>query len=225
MPATKRLFILRHAKSSWDDPGLDDHERPLAPRGQRACKVMAEHLRTNAIEPELVLCSSARRTRETLEGVAPAGEHVVESELYSASTGDLVERLRRVPDEVGSVMLIGHNPSVQMLALRLARREGDTPERAALERKFPTGALATLTFECGWNELGPGSARLVGVPDPEGDQPELWSRRNSSRAPRLDSGSLRLPHFGDCTHEGQPERHGHSPINRFASPTSRSNSS
>ena len=167
MPQVKRLFILRHAKSSWDDPGLDDHERPLAPRGQRACKVMAEHLRANAIEPELVLCSSARRTRETLEGVAPAGEHVIEAELYSASTGDLVERLRRVPANVGSVMLIGHNPSVQMLALRLARRDGDAAERAALERKFPTGALATLTFDCDWSELGPGCARLAAFLTPK----------------------------------------------------------
>jgi len=160
MPPVKRLFILRHAKSSWDDPGLDDHERPLAPRGQRACKVMAEYLRTNAIEPELVLCSSSRRTRETLAGIAPTGKHVIESELYSASPGDLVDRLHRVPDKVGSVMLIGHNPSMQMLALRLARRDGDAAVREALARKFPTGALATLTFECGWSELGPGSARL-----------------------------------------------------------------
>jgi phosphohistidine phosphatase len=161
MSETKRLFILRHAKSSWDDPGLDDHERPLAPRGQRACKVMGEYLRTNAIEPELVLCSSSRRTRETLEGVAPTGKRVIEAALYSATTGDLVDRLRRVPDDVGSVMLIGHNPSVQMLAMRLARREADAGERASLERKFPTGALATLTFECGWSELGPGRARLA----------------------------------------------------------------
>ena len=161
MRQTKQLFVLRHAKSSWDNPGLDDHERPLAPRGQRACKVMAEHLRTNAIEPELVLCSSARRTRETLEGVAPSGQRVIESELYSASAADLVDRLRRVPDDVASVMLIGHNPAVQMLVLRLARREaGAADDRAAVERKFPTGALATLTFDCGWSELAPGSARL-----------------------------------------------------------------
>jgi len=167
MPQTKRLFILRHAKSSWDDPGLDDHERPLAPRGQRACKVMAEHLRTNEIEPDLVLCSSARRTRETLESVAPGGEHLIESELYSASPGELLDRLRRVPDGVDSVMLIGHNPSVQMLALRLARRDDNPGERATLERKFPTGALATLTFDCGWSELGPGSARLAAFLTPK----------------------------------------------------------
>ena len=161
MPATRKLFVLRHAKSSWDNPGLDDHERPLAPRGQRACAVMAEHIRANAIEPELVLCSSSRRTRETLEGVAPAGQRVIEPELYSATAGDLVDRLRRVPDDIASVMLIGHNSAVQMLILRLARRDADAADdRASVERKFPTGALATLTFDCGWSELGAGSARL-----------------------------------------------------------------
>jgi len=169
MPPAKRLFILRHTKSSWDDPGLEDHERPLASRGVRACQVIAEHLRTNSIEPELVLCSSARRTRETLEGIAPTGKRVIESELYSATTGDLVDRLHQVPDDVGSVMLIGHNPALQMLVLRLARRDPEAADtRAVVERKFPTGALATLTFECGWSELGPGSARLVGFLTPKG---------------------------------------------------------
>jgi phosphohistidine phosphatase len=168
MPATRQLFVLRHAKSSWDNPGLDDHERPLAPRGQRACTVMAEHLRAHAIRPELVLCSTARRTRETLAGVAPAGEHVIESELYSATPGDLVERLHRVAADVRSAMLIGHNPSMQMLVLRLARREADAAEdRAAIERKFPTGALATLTFECDWSELAPASARLIAFTTPK----------------------------------------------------------
>jgi phosphohistidine phosphatase len=162
MPGTKRLFVLRHAKSSWDDPGLDDHERPLAPRGRRACAGMAEHIRTAGIAPDVVLCSTARRTRETLEGVDPPGERLIEDALYSASAQDLLDRLHRLPDDVGSVMLIGHNPAVQMLVLRLARRDDEQQSgRAAVERKFPTGALAALTFECDWEELGPGSARLA----------------------------------------------------------------
>jgi phosphohistidine phosphatase len=168
MAQIKQLFVLRHAKSSWDNPGLEDHERPLAPRGQRACAVMAEHLRTNAIKPELVLCSGARRTRETLEAVAPTGEHAIEPQLYSASAEDVLERLRRLPDDLGSVMVIGHNPTMQMLVLRLARRDGDGVDRSAVERKFPTGALATLTFECGWHELAAGSARLAEFLTPKG---------------------------------------------------------
>ena len=225
MSGTKRLYVLRHAKSSWDDPGLDDHERPLAPRGRRACAGMAEHIRTAGIAPDLVLCSTARRTRETLEGVDPPGKRLIEAELYSASTQDLVDRLHRLSDDVSSAMLIGHNPSMQMLVLRLARRGDDGPERAAVERKFPTGALGTLTFQCGWSELESGERAPDSVPRAEGARREVWSRRSSSRAPRLDSGSLRLPHFGDCTHDGQPDLHRHSPIRRWASPTSRSNSS
>jgi phosphohistidine phosphatase len=93
---------------------------------------------------------------------------VIESELYSATVAALVERLRRLPDDVGSVMLIGHNPAVQMLVLRLARRDPDAAGvRGAVERKFPTGALATLTFECAWRELGPGSARLAAFLTPK----------------------------------------------------------
>src|SRR5690242_6830920 len=82
MPAARKLFVLRHAKSSWDDPSVNDHERPLAPRGQRATKLLANHVRSHEIQPQLVLCSSARRTRETLDGVAPGGEVLIEPQLY-----------------------------------------------------------------------------------------------------------------------------------------------
>ncbi|HUE27036.1 MAG TPA: histidine phosphatase family protein [Solirubrobacteraceae bacterium] len=167
--ATKKLFVLRHAKSSWDDPGLDDHERPLAPRGRQAASLIAEHLRTNGTEPELVLCSSSRRTQETLEGVKPGGEWLIEPELYAASTSGVIERLHRVPEETGSVMLIGHNPVMQTLVLRLASGSGaaEGSELSEVQRKFPTAALATLTFECGWSELGPGAASLAAFVRPK----------------------------------------------------------
>jgi phosphohistidine phosphatase len=164
MLATKQLFVLRHAKSSWDNPGLDDHERPLASRGQRAVAVLSEHLRDIDIRPDLVLCSTSRRTRETLEGVAPAGEVLIERELYAASAGDVVERLRRLPDETDSVMVIGHNPALQIIVLRLVANGDPVPDGsdlAEVKQKFPTGALATLTFECSWSELGPGCAELA----------------------------------------------------------------
>jgi phosphohistidine phosphatase len=164
--ATKHLFVLRHAKSSWDNPGLDDHERPLAPRGRRAVKAIAEHLRANGIEPALVLCSSSRRTRETLEGIDPGGRQLIEPELYAASTSTMIERLKRLPDDVDSVLLIGHNPAVQTLVLRLAAGDAG-PDLSEVQRKFPTAALATLTLECAWNELGPGRARLVAFVRPK----------------------------------------------------------
>jgi phosphohistidine phosphatase len=157
----KTLYLLRHAKSSWDDPGLTDHDRPLAPRGRRATKLLAQHLRRDGIAPELVLCSSARRARETFEGIAPAlgdeAEVHFESELYGATEHDLLERLRAVPDEIESVLLIGHNPAIQALALTLAAA-GDELEKIA--RKYATGALATLAFARSWHELGAASAAL-----------------------------------------------------------------
>ncbi len=169
MTKHRQLFVLRHAKSSWDDPGLDDHERPLAPRGHRTTKLLAEHLRTAGVEPEQVLCSSARRTRETLSGVDPTGERLVERQLYSASVDDLITRLRQVPAGISSVMLVGHNPAMQMLVLRLTGANGNGRAYASappdgdlgeLQRKFPTGALATVEFDCDWSALAPGCARL-----------------------------------------------------------------
>jgi phosphohistidine phosphatase len=160
----KRLFLLRHAKSSWEDEDLPDHDRPLAPRGRKAATRMAKHLRDEGISPSLVLCSSARRTRETLERVEPGGDVRVERELYGASASELLERLRRVPDETQSVMLIGHNPAVQELVLELA---ADGDRLADVERKFPTCALATLSLRGTWGELAAGAAELVAFVRPK----------------------------------------------------------
>jgi phosphohistidine phosphatase len=165
----KRLYLLRHAKSSWDDPTLADHDRPLAARGRRAAKVMGEHLRREGIAPELVLCSSSERTRQTLTLIAPGlGESAdaqVKPELYAASAADLLEALHEVPAEVESVMVIGHNPAIQDLALSLA---GDGPEVARVRSKFPTAALATLEFRASWRELARASAELVSYVKPKG---------------------------------------------------------
>jgi phosphohistidine phosphatase len=168
MPATRHLFLLRHAKSSWNEPGLEDHERPLAPRGRSAVKLLAEHVRSKGIQPEQVLVSSSRRTRETLDGVGPGGEVLIEPELYGATANGLLDRLRRVPDDTGSVMLIGHNPATQALVLELADASSSDPallESAAL--KFPTGALATLELRCPWSELHPRCAALTALVRPK----------------------------------------------------------
>lgn len=158
MAETKRLFLLRHAKSSWDNPALSDHARPLAARGRKASRKMARQIRQSKIRPALVFCSSAARARETLERVGPSGEIRIEDRLYAASARELLERLRDVPETVDSVMLIGHSPGIEDLALDLADRSA---LRAAVEEKFPTAALATLTFESRWRELQPGCAKLT----------------------------------------------------------------
>jgi phosphohistidine phosphatase len=158
----KTLFLLRHAQSSWDDPNLADHDRPLAPRGRRASRLIAAYLQERRITPALVLCSSSARTRETLARISPglAGEVEIEIEqdLYGASGGDLLARLGKVSDSVESLMLIGHAPAIPELVRRLAGR-GPGSER--LGGKFPTAALATVSFEGSWQELAPGAAELV----------------------------------------------------------------
>jgi phosphohistidine phosphatase len=163
----KRLYLLRHAKSSWGDPGLDDRDRPLTGRGRRAAKAIARYLREQDIAPELVLCSPARRARETLERLEPAleGRAVrVEPGLYGASSGELLEHLRGVGDAVGSVMLIGHNPGLQRLALELAR---PAPALHELGAKYPTAGLATLVLQGPtWRDLDRGTAELAGFVRP-----------------------------------------------------------
>ena len=152
----KHLSLLRHAKSSWKHPELPDHDRPLAGRGRRAAKAMAKHIRAEGIAPELVLCSTARRARDTLERIEPAlGRRSVkvERELYGAGVRQLLDRVRRVPSSVESVLLIGHNPGMQDLAAALTGFDG----------KFPTAALATIALPA-WDELE--DAELVAFTKP-----------------------------------------------------------
>ena len=156
------LYLLRHAKSSWADDSLPDLERPLAPRGRRAAKRLAQHFREKGMHPELVLCSPALRTRQTLEllepGLGAIEDVLVEDDLYGAGADQLLHRLRRIPSDVRSALLIGHNPGVQDLAVLLVRG-GDAREQ--LGAHFPTAALATLAIPGVWAKLGRGGAQLV----------------------------------------------------------------
>lgn len=167
--ALPTLHLLRHAKSDWDDPSLPDHERPLAKRGRKAAKRIAQHLQETAFGPELVLCSTAVRTRETLERIEPAlpaGARVeLEAELYGARAGELLEAARRVPEDIGEALLIGHNPAIQELALGLLP-PGSSPDRERIEQKLPTAALVTLEVEGEWASLAPGAAVLSGFVTP-----------------------------------------------------------
>lgn len=162
MTETRRLLLLRHAKSSWDDLSLADHDRPLAARGRKAAKLIGAYLRREQIRTSLVLCSSALRARETLDLIRPSGDIRIERELYGASADQLLERLHRVPDKLDAVMLIGHNPAIQDLTLALV---GDAGE--PVTRKFPTGALATLTFSVPWGALEPRRAELAAFVTPK----------------------------------------------------------
>jgi phosphohistidine phosphatase len=161
----RALYLLRHAKSSWDDPSVGDHDRPLAPRGRQAAARIARHVHADGIRPALVLCSSARRAVETLEPIAAAYEGGldvrIEGALYGADAPELLARVRRVPPEVASVLVVGHNPGMQDLVLRLAG-DGDAGAMAQAREKFPTGALATLDVgDDRWDGLAPGRAFLA----------------------------------------------------------------
>lgn len=165
MRSTRHLYLLRHAKSSWDEPTQPDHDRPLAERGHQAVAVLARYVEEARIEPDLVLCSSARRTRETLEGVMPGRPAIVERELYVAGHDQLLQRLRLVEPKIRSVMVVGHNPALQMLTLYLAGREGVSRPAGSegldeIKRKLPTGALVTLGFNSDWSQLARGAAEL-----------------------------------------------------------------
>ena len=160
---TRRLTLLRHAKSSWDDANLSDHERPLNARGREALKPLRRQIEDRGSLPDLVLCSSAVRTVETLDGfrsALPATATVeVDEDLYGADVDDLLARVRAAPDTAGHVMLVGHNPGIEDLAMLLTG-DGERAARAAMTSKFPTAAMAVLRFDGSWRDLQPGAAYL-----------------------------------------------------------------
>jgi phosphohistidine phosphatase len=163
----RRLHLLRHAKSSWEDPQLADHDRPLAPRGVRAGKRLRRFLGFHELHPTLILCSPATRARQTLELVLPAlGSPVVavEPRLYRASADELLTRLRELPDGIVEAMLVGHNPGLHELALTLVDENGH-PE---LIEKLPTGALVTLDLPVApWAATTAGTAALASFVRPQ----------------------------------------------------------
>ncbi len=166
----KTLLLFRHAKSSWDSPGLKDHDRPLAKRGWRAAPMMATRLAELDLPPDRVLCSTALRTRQTFDCLADVFETPppvrFERELYAADPATLLEHLHRLDDAVDSAMLIGHNPGLEELAEFLAG-SGDADALARMRTKFPTAAVAHLEFEVGhWSEIKAGAGRLVSFARP-----------------------------------------------------------
>lgn len=168
----KSLFLLRHAKSSWKEPGLGDIERPLNRRGIGACATMAAYMAGRAIAPELVLCSAARRARETLDLLIghwgrPVPARYPEA-LYLAAPETLLDEIRGVDDGVGALLVLGHNPGLAALARELAG-SGSEADLAGLKGKFPTAALASFEFACeNWNEIAPGAGRLIAYTTPKG---------------------------------------------------------
>jgi phosphohistidine phosphatase len=161
----KTLTLLRHAKAEEGSPGQDDHDRALRPRGHRAAVLVG--IETVGSVPDLVLCSTARRTRETLAGLVEswgqAPSVLYERELYLATPETLLKQLTRLATDTRSVWLIGHNPGLHELAVSLL---GNTIGDAALHMRFPTAARAVFTLQS-WHE--PGSARFAAFVIPGGE--------------------------------------------------------
>ncbi len=160
----RRLHLLRHAKSSWDEPMLADRDRPLAPRGRKATRRLARWLAEHDVRPDVVVCSPAVRARETVDGIVPAldvARVFVDERLYHATAPALLGRARELPSGASEAMLVGHNPGLAELCLLLAR-PGEL--RGRIEAKLPTGALVSLEADVDeWADLAPGCAEIVGL--------------------------------------------------------------
>ena len=164
-----QLLLLRHAKSSRDDPDLDDRDRPLSARGRRDAAAMREMMRDLGLVPDLVLVSPSRRTLETLEALEPWDEApLVESveALYLAGAAQLLAVLHEVAETVRSVLLVGHNPGLHELAVALAGPAGTEAPLRRLRTKFPTAALAEFTVFGLWSDIGHGTAPLARLVTP-----------------------------------------------------------
>ncbi|MGE5292402.1 MAG: SixA phosphatase family protein [Micromonosporaceae bacterium] len=162
----RRLILVRHAKSAW--PDVPDHERPLAPRGRRQAPLAGAWLRNAGYVPDLVLCSTARRARETWRlisdelGTSP--QVTYEGQVYGADMASLLQLVQQAPETVSKLLIVGHDPGIRDLAVTLADegssgRAGDALERVGV--KFPTGAVAVLAVPGAWPDLGAGAARLT----------------------------------------------------------------
>ncbi|CAN5363379.1 histidine phosphatase family protein [soil metagenome] len=166
-----RLMLLRHAKSSWTDPASDDRDRPLSGRGHKAAAVMGAFMRREKLIPELVLCSPARRARDTWKlasgELRAAPRTIVEDGLYDFGNGGRVlDAIRDKAEGAKSLLIVGHNPSIERLALRLVGK-GTATLKDQLERKYPTGALSVIDFKTdAWKEIGDGAGRLVSFTRP-----------------------------------------------------------
>lgn len=164
-------MLLRHAKSAWPD-GVDDHERPLAARGRRDAPAVGRWLLDTGLRPEVAVVSSALRTLETFHLVAaelpePPSPRISD-EVYRAGAGELLDVVRSLVPELGSALVVGHNPGIGTLANVLDDGSSAVEGRDRMRLAFPTSAIAVLELGCAWNDVDPGAARLAAFAVPRG---------------------------------------------------------
>ncbi|WP_321395679.1 histidine phosphatase family protein [Emcibacter sp.] len=160
----KRLLLLRHAKSSHDDPGLSDIERPLNTRGVMAAHMMGRYLQEQDLVPDYILCSPAVRTRQTLKNLKQHLDQKVPvcypDGLYLAQPSMVLDMIRGVDNKYDTLLLIGHNPTINLLAHDLNDGKNREDHRRLIE-KYPTGALSVLNFKLdSWQDMDRKTARL-----------------------------------------------------------------
>lgn len=155
------LFLLRHSKAGWAAPGMRDFDRPLDASGESDAEIVGMAMRASGYTPDLVICSSARRARQTLDGVArnlPTGRIVYADGLYSTDAMGYVDIIRDAP-EAASILLIGHNPMTEDVAIALSG-DGEESARSAMLGGFPTSALAVIRFSGKLADAAPGKGYL-----------------------------------------------------------------
>ncbi len=164
----KTLTLMRHAKSSWEDYSQSDMDRPLAPRGKKDAPLMGKYLAENDLLPDLVLCSPAQRTRETLARLQNALSRPLnvkfDQMIYSAGMGHgLIPLLHNMDNDFNHTMIVGHNPAMQELVLSLINWTTDNDEtRQKLSQKFSTGTIVSMTFEGdSWTSVNLGKGQLT----------------------------------------------------------------
>lgn len=162
------LFILRHAKSSWDDEILDDFDRTLNKRGKKSAQLMGRYFVSKAVQPDIVYCSKAKRCKATLKHLLSQGfspqDHLYLNELYLATCEELLGIIKNTPGTVNSLMIIGHNPGLETLALKLCK-DKTTPDYFSIREKYPTAGFVHMKFELDtgplrWSNLAPNSGTL-----------------------------------------------------------------
>lgn len=154
-PTQRRITLLRHAKAVPDERG-DDHARVLAPQGREAAVALGDWLRANALMPELVLCSTATRTRETLGALHEILPTELHKSLYLASAGDMLALLNKADDAVKHIMLIGHNPGMHALAATLGGQFVREADSDAMVHRFPTCGMVSMTVDAPhWSDVKP----------------------------------------------------------------------
>lgn len=161
----KKLTLLRHAKSGWDDPVARDFDRPLNARGKRAALRIGEYLREHDLHYDLVLASPAARVVETIERLAEAiGETIApawDKRIYLASAVSLLDVIQEADDRYDSLLMVGHNPGLEDLVLMMVPDRPGDEARDQIEEKFPTAAIAEISFAVDrWEDVRPNSGEL-----------------------------------------------------------------